>query len=352
MARGRSEDPMGWWGVPQWMEKTAAAGEAIPTDVDPSLYDVYGPSRRLAQTEIGRGGSALDQKLRTLAWRGRMGQSSGASAQIAGAQLQNRANILDRLLGVEKEQVGMNIAREAEGYRRKAAKYDVLRGITGMYGGAASQDMAAEEANRQRTAERKAGQAGLAWDIGKTLIGGGMMAFGGPAIAGVGSALLGIPSTGGGYSTRSGSVNMQGPTPGGVIADYGQFGSGFNSSNGMPVPYGEQYYARGGSTTARRMFIGDARRRGIPNPELVLNPTGAPLTIVPVSNAEVDRRTGKKYACGTKMKKYALGTMSGGRSAQRAQKWAGAVKGGGTGRYGMPQGRHGYKGGEKSATNH
>jgi hypothetical protein len=65
---------------------------------------------------------------------------------------------------------------------------------------------------------------------------------------------------------------------------------------------GQLKFANGGSTRERRMIVGDPQRNGRPNPEMIINPTGAPLRIVPLQDMGPQMMPQmRRFAYGTEM---------------------------------------------------
>ena len=50
-----------------------------------------------------------------------------------------------------------------------------------------------------------------------------------------------------------------------------------------PNPLGVPQLAQGGMVNDPKMIVGDPQQAGVPNPELILNPTGAPIGVVPMN---------------------------------------------------------------------
>jgi hypothetical protein len=207
-------------------------------------------------------------------------QTAGGRAQTAAVVSQTRAAVAQ---AEAQNALGLETAQLELGQRNWQNKFQYA-GLAGQgYNAAAGQASAQSQydiAGLQSKGEAMGNIRGLVIGAASQMLG--------PTMSGIGTAIANRAGVG---------VN---PT-GSPAAPSTSSPSSYFSTNNSRQPMQLQF-ANGGSTRERRMIVGDPQRNGRPNPEMIINPTGAPLRIVPLQDMGRQQLPAmRRFAYGTEM---------------------------------------------------
>lgn len=224
-----------------WYQQAVQAAQPVDQSYSQQFQTAY---TNLGREQAARGAQQRYQSgmsaalMRSAAGRQ---QAAGVASETAGALAREESA---NMLGLEQAKIGLN----QQNWSNRMA----YAGLRGQQAGFGAQQAGAEGqyqmAGQQAKAQRRSDLMGLAGSIGGMVLGPALSGFGGSLASGLG---VGMPKPKSAYAPGGKDANM---------------------------------YAAGGSTR-QSAVVGD----GGAAPELILNPTGAPLTVVPLTGRTTSR---------------------------------------------------------------